>query len=515
MARARTRWVSVSAALAAALLQHSRIFAQPAPLPAEPAPGAQPAAPLPPAAEPIPPAGSDAQTPPGTQPPVWAPAPGPELPPPAAQAPAFDAAPPVVDVQVAPTPLPEVAPEAAPEEDGAWYDSFELSAFADVYAGVDYNFPKAQQPNPIRAYDVAQGFALAWVGLDVWRAADPVGGAVSLRFGPEAERLAAACIDGDGDCDSDIGLSLVKQAFVSWRPGGATAPVTLDLGKFDTPFGAEVAESQGNINYTRGALYWLGQPAYHTGLRVGADLDRHFNLRFLAVNGWNRSLDNNAGKSLGLQATLRIPRAEGVDEDALTIAVGYLGGPEHDDFALVSCPPGQRFDVAANPSTGCVDSAGSPGGEGLVDRGNANTKGLRHFLDLTTVAAPTPELRLLLNGSLGIDNQRSLADVSTFESVLWYGVMLGGRYAVTDAFGVAARGEYYGDPDGYTTGAGAANDVRLVTGTLTADYSPAHFMVLKLDARLDWSNKRIFPDGLREVAGSSFSTTLGAVFKTN
>ena len=44
-------------------------------------------------------------------------------------------------------------------------------------------------------------------------------------------------------------------------PGGKGSPITLDFGKFDTIYGAEVAESQDNINYTRGVLYWFGQPA--------------------------------------------------------------------------------------------------------------------------------------------------------------------------------------------------------------------------------------------------------------
>ena len=39
----------------------------------------------------------------------------------------------------------------------------------------------------------------------------------------------------------------------------------LDLGKFDTPYGAEVAESHLNMNYTRGLLY-ASQPVFHTSI---------------------------------------------------------------------------------------------------------------------------------------------------------------------------------------------------------------------------------------------------------
>jgi hypothetical protein len=410
-----------------------------------------------------------------------------------------------------------------PSEDIPWYESISFAAFADGYFGLDFNFPKAPgqaRVNPIRAYDRNTGFSLSWVGLDVQKAAEPVGGAISLRFGPTAQRLASdACIDGD-TCDgsSSIGLSFVKQAFASWKPGGTGSSVTLDFGKFDTPYGAEVAESQYNINYTRGALYWLGQPAYHTGLRVGIDASRNFNLKLLAVNGWNRTVDNNSGKTFGLQGTLRVPKAAAPDEDMLSVALGYMVGPEHGDSTTIVCGPGTSFDPDTNPDTGCVPDMGSPGGSGVVDRGSANSKGLRHFLDLTLVAQPTDTLKLLLNGSLGIDKVRDGADIGSFVSKTWYGIMAGARVSVAPQFGLAGRVEYYGDPDGFTTGEAITlgQDLRYVTGTLTVDYAPTEHMILFLDGRLDWASKQVFPKSAHDHdVGTDVSATLGAVVTTN
>jgi hypothetical protein len=402
-------------------------------------------------------------------------------------------------------------------EGAAWYDAITFSAFADAYGAVDFNFPKAPgqtRQNPLRAYDNHTGFALNWVGLDIQKEAAPVGGALQLRFGPGAQRLGAACPDADTcDTDSSVGLANVKQAFVSWKPGSGI--VSLDLGKFDTPYGAEVADSQYNINYTRGVLYWLGQPAYHTGLRVGVDPSRSLNLKFLAVNGWNRTIDNNAGKTFGLQGTFRVPVEPASDEDMFTLALGYMMGPEHSDSRLVQCAPGFRFDPVRSPATGCVASVNSAGGSGVVDAGSSNTKGLRHFLDLTAVATPLPALKLLLNASLGFDADRSTANANEFKTSSWYGVMVGARYAVTEHFGAAGRFEYYADPDGVTTGF-RNNDVRLMTFTATLDYSPAERLVLFLDGRIDHSDKQIFPVATHDApADTAVSATLGAIVTTN
>jgi hypothetical protein len=79
---------------------------------------------------------------------------------------------------------------------------------------------------------------------------------------------------------------------------------------------------------------------------------------------------------------------------------------------------------------------------------------------------------------------------------------------------VGGRFEYYGDPDGVTSG----YEVDLVTGTLTLDYSPAKALTFKLDGRLDWASKRIFPKSVRpqeDNLGTAVSATLGVVVATN
>jgi hypothetical protein len=435
-----------------------------------------------------------------------------DAPPPPEPAPAL---PPPATIQAEPAPSVDPEPDLPPAESyseggDAWYDLIDFSAFVDTYASFNYNFPKPQSgKNRLRQFDTSNGFALSWVGVNASYPADPVGATISLRFGPTANAIAAGCFSA-GSCDSDYGLSNVKQGFVSWKPGGADSSITLDIGKFDTPFGVEVAESHLNMNYTRGMLF-ASQPLFHTGLRANFVVADPFDFRILAVNGWNNSVDNNVGKSLGAQATFHVRNADG--SDVLTASLGYLGGPERDDTEVITCNAGEEFDASSD--SGCVAATGpAPELSGRVDRGSSNTEGLRHLIDLVVTADPIEQLHLALNADFGHETTRSTDDPSKFDSASYYGVMLAALVAVVEQFGVAARGEYFHDPQGFISGYSDV-EMNLVSGTLTLELLPADFLTLSLDNRLDWASKQIFDKDLRDKGGYQFTTTLGVVAHTD
>jgi len=487
-------------ALSAPVLAQSTTPPAPAPAPV-PAPAP---APVPPPAAPLAPAPAAAIEPsPEPAPAVVAPS----APPPAEAAPAATVALP----ELPPPPATAPASEAFAAEP-KWYDAFDARVFADTYFSLNYNSPKPQSTGNgvIRAFDTSNGFAVAWAGLDVSHAAQPIGGTVSLRFGPSAQRYNSSCA---GKCDADYGLQNVKQAFASFRPGGQNSPITLDFGKFDTIYGAEVADSQDNLNYTRGVLYWLGQPAFHTGLRANLELTKNLGARALVVNGWNNTIDNNIGKSFGAQLTAHAPRNDG--HEWISASLGYLGGPERDDTAHVQCPAGSVFDPGS--ATGC--SPGTSGNTtGTLDRPGNNSSGWRHFVDLVVTSDPTDSLHLVLNADYAVEKQRDSDFASTFSAHAWYGAMLAARYRVCEKFAVAGRAEIYRDKDGVTTGSVNGLPITgatLSTGTLTLDYLPGKNLLIRLDNRLDSSTKQIFPKGVRELSGTLFTTTLGVVVTTN
>jgi hypothetical protein len=413
------------------------------------------------------------------------------------------------------TPLAEPALHPVPPEvdDIAWWEAIEFRAFVDAYLNVNYNFPKPQGgTNAVtHPYDPNNGFSLSWVGLDATYPAEPVGGTIALRFGPSADRIASSCFEGT--CDSDVGLTNVKQAYASLRPGGAGSVIALDFGKFDTPFGAEVAESQDNINYTRGVVYWYLQPLFHTGLRVTADITEELALTGLLVNGYNNTVDNNLGKDLGLKLAYTAPRSDH-GGPLFSASVGYLAGPEREDFTTKTCGADQHFDPDVDG--GCAAGAPSDGQSqsGVLDRPSTNFEGLRHLVDVVLSFTPDDALTLLVNGDLGAERVRDTVQEDRFVQHVYWGAMLGARYAFHEKFAVAARAEYLNDKDGFATGF-LGNDIELVTGTLTLEARPADFLIVRLDGRMDYSTREIFQKSVRDATGTLPTTTLGIVATTD
>jgi hypothetical protein len=496
-------------ALTKAALAQVPVPPQPAPAPTPaPAPGTAPAPTPPPTATPIPaPAPAPAPT---------APAPAPDAAPaPPAAAPAAPAPAPAEPERPAVAPLAEPALHPVPPDvdDIAWWEAIEFRAFVDAYLNVNWNFPKPQGgTNAVtHPYDPNNGFSLAWVGVDATYPAEPVGGTIGLRFGPSANRIAESCFEGT--CDSEVGLTNVKQAFASFRPGGAGSPVVLDFGKFDTPFGAEVAESQDNLNYTRGVVYWYLQPLFHTGLRVGVDITEDLALTGIVVNGYNNTVDNNLGKDLGLKLAYTLPRDDH-GGPLFSVSLGYLVGPEREDFTLKECPTGEHFDPDAPSSC----APGAPSGEqsqsGVLDRPSTNTEGLRHLVDVVASFTPDDHLTLLVNGDYGVERVRDSVQEDRFVQHAYWGAMLGARYAFFEMFAVAARAEYLNDSDGHATGF-VGNDIELVTGTLTLEARPADFLIVRLDGRMDYSTRQIFQKSVRDTTGGLPTTTLGVVATTD
>ncbi len=507
----------------------------PAPPPTEPQPQpVPPAAPPvgeapPPPAQPAPPA-LDA---PPAEPVAPAPADPPVADPPVADPPVAD--PPVAepaseqpgirldaDVQTPPTgivtdgPLRFEEPAAANEDDElAWYDQLQASAFIDGYYSHNYMTPKPQSGrNRFRRFDTTNGFALSWAGLNLAYAGAQFGGTLDLRFGPSAEVFS-------GSADTDAGLQYVKQAYATWRPGGADSMVTLDFGKFDTIYGAEVADSQLNFNYTRGLL-WLGQPYFHTGLRANFDLSEQFWITALVANGWNNSVDNNIGKSFGIQFNVAVPNSTDPDGAPVFDAhLGYMIGPEQADNGLIVdyCSAG-TFDPEV---LRCTTDNSSPSPDLQRDGGDSNTA-LRHFIDLIVGVNPSPEFSLVLNADLGIEDARTgpLDSNNTpgFESQMWWGVSAMGRYAFTQEWAGAARAEIYNDPDGRATVGDDryvvnVPELTLFSATFTAEYAPVENLILKLDNRLDFANEDVMPRQVRSYESFQITSTLGVVAVTN
>lgn len=342
------------------------------------------------------------------------------------------------DGAAAPAPAPEEE-----EESSSWADALTIRVFADAYVAGHWTLPtplEGDQSAVIghRAFDVYGGPSIAFAGIDLRFAPEPIGAALDLRFGTAVPRLLGA-FSGLPE-----GMQFLKQAYVSWRP---LTQLQIDFGEFDTIYGAEVSESWLNPTYTRGALYNVVQPFYHTGFRASwAPIDA-LTLTAIAVNGWNNVVDSNDGKSVGVQAAVTL--------GDFSASLGYMTGPEQ---------------------------------AGVDDR-------FRHLVDVI-VRLHVGDLDLVANADFvaedfGPDGYEMLA-----------GGMLAGRLAIVPEFAVALRGELLGDPQGGST---------LTTGTLTLEAVPDPHLVIRLDARLDVASDPRFVDPSSQPSDLVFSTVLGIV----
>jgi hypothetical protein len=313
----------------------------------------------------------------------------------------------------APAPASASAAPATPVAPGNWYDKFAVDAFVDAYGAINWNWPKPQAPvnaipsiggNGYRALDVAEGFALNWFGVNASYTSDNIGGTIGLRVGPGAGIYNSS---SPNPTDTQIGLQYVKQAYAEWKPA---SPLTLDFGKWDQPYGSEVADSQLNMNYTRTVLWWYMQPLFFTGLRVDYAPVDALDVQVFVANGWNNTFDNNRGKTIGAQVMLK-------PMDSLMLYLGWVGGPEQSDTTTGTAMGGATT---------------------IADVPDANSH-WRNMFDFVADFSPTSALRFLLNADYKTESTLPDATGTGTHTESVYGGNLVIRYNVTDAFYASLR----------------------------------------------------------------------------
>jgi hypothetical protein len=393
-------------------------------------------------------------------------------------------APPMVAAPIESAPAEVAATEAAPEEKEApWYDGISVGAFVDAYGAIRSDSNEARNPmgatvaNPSgyyhEAYVQASGFALAFAGADIAYSGEKVGATISMRFGPGVNRFYAAD-------QGAFGISNITQGYLTYKP---TEKLTLDLGQFYTIYGAEVAESWRNVNYSRGALYYSMQPFWHTGLRANYKVNDALSINALVVNGVNTAFEGNKSPSLGLQLLV-------TPGDYLTVALGYLGG--------------------LNPRDG--------------DDETAPTKNFQDFFDLVATAT-AGNFKFVFNADLNLYKAKfAPADPATMTSAsggsseTWWGISGAPAYAFTDYFTLGARIEYLEDSANsqlYQSKAGSVltGKAKLTTITGTLDFKPVPALILRPEVRYEvaGNDADTYNSGGSDTSNKFWSVHLGAV----
>lgn len=372
-------------------------------------------------------------------------------------------------------PLAEEA-ETETEEEGSWTDNLTYNIFADTFYQYDWNRPEnpaAMTAVPHRGYEYTNGFGLAFAGVDASYAGEHVGATVSLRYGVGAQRYliggnstynAADPTDPTGTGGGlpasggvTPALAAVKQAYGSIMPMDG---LTIDVGLFDTIYGAEVADSWVNFNYTRSPLNYLMQPFYHLGVRASYQVNDNIVVRGLVANPTNAYTSLNGLPYLGGQV--------GYVSDNVSVYAGYMTGSS-----------------------------------GL---GRSNRGPWEHFVDVVAT---------LSFGDFSFVGNFDLWHHPKPSATQW-GVSGVAAYRISDLIGVAARVDYLKNPDQY----GFASYDHLLAATATLDVRPwGDHVILRLEHRFESCSDAIFVDSNTQADGSGMrdtwmSTTLSAVIRT-
>ena len=324
----------------------------------------------------------------------------------------------------------------------------EIGGLLDLY--YDYYTTQPSGDAVLRNFDVkhnqfALSMAQVWLQRPVTEESR-VGFRFKLNFGPASSNYIHCCEPGGTPYDN------IQEAFVSYlAPAGNGLQV--DAGVFVTPHGAEVIEAKDNMNYSRGLLFALAIPYYHSGVRLSYAASDKVTLMGSIVNGWNSIEDVNTGKTLHGGVVVR-PVSD------VSVVANYMFGPEQ---------PGTNDDF-------------------------------RHLLDAIVSLTATPRLTLAANYDYGTESFAG-SDVS------WQGLAAYAKYQITPLVAVSPRFEFLRDPDGFTTG--LPQTLKEVTGTL--DVRVSDNLQWRAEYRTDFSDQPAFPDvgsdGIEEFQKSR--TSLG------
>ena len=334
---------------------------------------------------------------------------------------------------------PVASPVPPPPPDPPKVD---VTGFVDAY----YQYNGNGVDPALRTFDVQHNtLSLSLAEIAFSKAVTPeskVGFRVDLDFGKTADLVAAFEPEENG---KEI-YKHIQQAYVSVLAG---SKLQLDAGKFVTPIGAEVIESQDNWNYTRSILFGYAIPFYHVGVRGTLPVNDKFTLAGYLVNGWNNGSENNSGKTVAVGATLK-------PSSKVTWIGNFMYGPE--------------------------TSSNSP---------------KRSLFDTTLTLTATPKVTLMGNFDYGKE-----------EDVTWWGLAAYAKLQASDTWALVGRYEYLDDEDGGFMLIGQ----KAQTFTVTSDHVVAGGLKTRLEFRLDKTKDPYFLDDDGDAKKSQPTFGIGVVY---
>jgi hypothetical protein len=347
------------------------------------------------------------------------------------------------------------APAAAPEPAFLSKSYISVSSVLDHYYNFDVNHPGDGDPQ-LRAFDIrANTVSLTEAKIVLAHDPAPFGIRADVGFGSALDVMHPSNPSGTG-------LKYVEQMFLSLKPGKWKG-FEADFGQFVTSAGAEVIESADNWNYSRSLLFSLAIPYYHFGLRTSMPVTSTITAGVQVVQGWNNIFDNNSGKTIGITAVQA--------KKYYTLSGNYYVGPEN----------------------------------------NNTDHGYRNLIDSTLLLTPTAKINAYINYDYGQNRNANATNTGIGALEHWQGIAGAAHVQATSKLTATVRGEYYNDPNGFSTG----TKQKLNEVTFTSDYLFHPGRLVRAEYRHDHSNELYFlqHDNPTLVQGqSTFELALIAFF---
>ena len=355
-------------------------------------------------------------------------------------------------------PAAPATPAAAPLEFPWKVGPMAVTAFIDGYYSYNYNQPTTSannQTNDLYNFDdKTDTVDLSAVKLTLNHDPAPIGAHFDFMYGRTNEIMNAG-LQGD----------YIEQAFLSLKPPAAKG-FEADFGRFVTSAGAEVAEAKDNWNYSRSLLFAWAIPYSHFGLRTSLPVSKTETIGVQVVNGWNEVTKNNGWATVGLTSAYV--------KTKYTWDLNVYTGPEN---AL----PGH---------------------------------GYRNLVDTTLLLTPNSKFNAYINYDYG-QNRDAIVGTPPYTSGDkkindWQGIALAAHEQISTATAVAARYEFFTDPDGFMTG--TAQHLNEFTGTF--EYKVPKMpqaLVSRAEYRHDQSDQPFFHKNSTGMVDGQSTVTVGLI----
>jgi hypothetical protein len=335
--------------------------------------------------------------------------------------------------------------------------SQDVSGSFDGYYEFNLNRPSTNS-NALRAFDINHNsISLNYAEVVIEKKPAKIGYRFDLGIGDTARIVNSTERSITGNTHFDY----LQQAYLS---GKVSDRLQVDFGKFVTPMGAEVIETQDNWNYSRSLLFTWAVPLYHTGLRATMAENDQFTIAAFLVNGWDVVTDGNSAKTVGLSATWK-PK-----DTKLTWVGNWMGGEEQQTNGPV-----------------------------------------RHTFDTTLSYDYKPRVSFMANYDYGRDGAPGFTG-----KVHWEGVAVYSKLQADKKLTILPRYELFRDRDGFRTGARQTLQEVTVTGQVPLEGDKA---ILWIEGRRDWNkgfpgkaDPAVFPIpapglGVNRPSAKNFQTT--------